>query len=900
MTDVELPRQTKLEIAAATLMSRARKARNDRRDFFEFAWTDRKGQPVKLAQFHRQWLDGLEKHRKAYIEGPRGHAKCQPGNARVLLADGRLERLDKIRPKDDVVAFDAVKGDFVRAAARRTSNGVAATCIFQFAYGRNLEVTGEHPLLSFQGWRPAASIGVGDWVAMPAALPGLGASKLPDGIPWLLGLLIGDGSLLSATPTVTIGDSRVLAHLHRVAYAHGWSIHKAIDGRGCATYRITKRSGRKGPRDKSPGRALKQYGLAFVRSTEKRVPSGVFTSTDRCIAEFLAGYFDADGTVNPLRDGSASFSSASRELLRDVQHLLLRLGIQSSLSKSRGRYRGRPYVSWRLSVTGATNLRSFRSLVCPLGRKRKALRELALSAPYAGDELIPPEWRVELRSAPGALRRLHGVYLDGGARTHTRAKAVKAAIADRNLVLLAKLLAPFRWVRVKRVSRGSPKMTYALEVPEFDNYITEDVLTHNTTIISTAMPVFELGRDPNIRVKLIAQNDARAKERLFEIRQHLANNPMIRIVFPDLKLNPAAEESKSKLTVFRPSRSRDASIEAIGVMSAATGSRADLLIFDDVVDIKNSILQPQLREAVKQKVLGEWIPTLESDGRIWVINTPWSVTDVCAYLKALPQFGVVSTPVGTAEDPFAPIWPEHWPREALIERYQILGPVEYDRAYRCIALSTEAVPIQPGWIKYYDAEMLGDPWTLYGLQSYDLALSITKRADFFAGVTLLYDEKRNLIFVVDAWHARLGLKDQADAVVSSASEWQPSRIVVEKGGYQGAFAQYLSERAKVPLPIWTHLPRGAKARRLLDISPLLEEGRVLFKPDLDPQRNPSIAQRGDLISELLHFPMGAHDDMVDALVQGIIALREIFPSGSRETDDGFETGDGVQVRVTLI
>lgn len=421
-----------------------------------------------------------------------------------------------------------------------------------------------------------------------------------------------------------------------------------------------------------------------------------------------------------------------------------------------------------------------------------------------------------------------------------------------------------------------------------------------SNILSEAMPIYELGRDPNLRIKLISQSDDKAKDHIFAIRQHFANNPLLKLAFPDMKLDPDAEESKKKLTVLRPARSKDPSIEAAGVLSSATGGRADLLIFDDIVDMRNSILQPQLKEMVKQKVLAEWMPTLAANGRVWVVNTPWTTSDICAYLKQAPGFQLVSTPVGTPDDPFEPIWPEKWPREKLMDFHQTYGPVDYDRAYRCIALSADVVPIQPAWIRYYDAEMLGDPWQHVCLQSYDLAISLSKHADYFAGVTLLYDETRNLIFVVDAWQDRLTLADQARRLMEEAEIWQPSRVVFEKVGYQGAFGQYLAQHAKVPLPVWPFQPRGNKGRRLVEVTPLFQDARVFFHPNLNPQWNPSVNLRGDVVGQLLSFPVGAHDDLVDALVQGIIALREAYPSGQREDRVGFEDGAGISTRITLI
>ena len=60
-------------------------------------------------------------------------------------------------------------------------------------------------------------------------------------------------------------------------------------------------------------------------------------------------------------------------------------------------------------------------------------------------------------------------------------------------------------------------------------------------------------------------------------------------VFPDLRQADFGEFTKHKIVIQRTARHRDASIEALGIGSTATGGRADLIIADDVVDRRNAL-----------------------------------------------------------------------------------------------------------------------------------------------------------------------------------------------------------------------------------------------------------------------------------------------------------------------
>jgi len=91
---------------------------------------------------------------------------------------------------------------------------------------------------------------------------------------------------------------------------------------------------------------LKNLGIDRVLSKNKTIPDAVFSLPNSQLARFLGIFWMTDGYVSKL--GAPGISLSSEVAVRQIQHLLLRFGIQSSL-----RYKaikGGKYKSWRLSV----------------------------------------------------------------------------------------------------------------------------------------------------------------------------------------------------------------------------------------------------------------------------------------------------------------------------------------------------------------------------------------------------------------------------------------------------------------------------------------------------------------------------------------------------------------------
>jgi phage terminase large subunit-like protein len=421
--------------------------------------------------------------------------------------------------------------------------------------------------------------------------------------------------------------------------------------------------------------------------------------------------------------------------------------------------------------------------------------------------------------------------------------------------------------------------------------------SHGKTTILIGFIVWMIGNNPNIRIKLFAQSEDKARERLGVVADLILRNKLVKLVFPSLRPNRKGPWHKSAICVDRDISDKEPTLESSGIMGSVEGGRADLVVLDDICDFRTSLIYPQHREAIKKKIYAEILPMLEEDGRAVSIATPHHELDAVASLRKNREWRSEVYSVGTDADPFVPLWPKRWPREALIKLRNEIGPLEYDRALRCKAISGALAMLKPEHIRYYDAAMLGDPNNLACVQAYDLAISQNRKSSWFACVTVLYNVEKNIAFVADAWHAKLGFAEQAQLLVEESRKWQPNRIVIEETGYQAALRGYLMELAKEPLPIYPMKPGNlSKELRLMEAMPMFEGGRVYFNPRLDPQIYIERTSIGDIVGQLREFPQGTDKDLVDALAYAVKSLRSFQQEGD---DEDWESGEGMAARISV-
>lgn len=161
----------------------------------------------------------------------------------------------------------------------------------------------------------------GDYVLGVKKIKIKGTPHLGENLSRLIGYIVGDGTISLARRGVILSDKN---KNHLVFYKK--LIQKRLEGNP----KLIKQ-------DKSNSYELIYYSESFVDflleigagkyAKDKRVPRSIMNSTEHEIKEFLAGFYDAEGNSN----NDPRFFSTSKELLKDVQMLLLRLGIDAHL-----------------------------------------------------------------------------------------------------------------------------------------------------------------------------------------------------------------------------------------------------------------------------------------------------------------------------------------------------------------------------------------------------------------------------------------------------------------------------------------------------------------------------------------------------------------------------------------
>jgi predicted phage terminase large subunit-like protein len=156
------------------------------------------------------------------------------------------------------------------------------------------------------------------------------------------------------------------------------------------------------------------------------------------------------------------------------------------------------------------------------------------------------------------------------------------------------------------------------------------------------------------------------------------------------------------------------------------------------------------------------------------------------------------------------------------------------------------------WLKYGDGT---GPVTL----GVDLALSTKQGADYTAIVALRRDAQ-GVIYLVDAQRIQAPFYSVLQFIQQMADKWKPAMIAIEQVQYQAAVVQELLRTTA--LPVYGIRPDKDKVTRFLPLLARYEQGLVCHSPNLP----------GWFEEELLTFPMGEHDDGVDAAVHGLNAL----------------------------
>lgn len=217
--------------------------------------------------------------------------------------------------------------------------------------------------------------------------------------------------------------------------------------------------------------------------------------------------------------------------------------------------------------------------------------------------------------------------------------------------------------------------------------------------IAVGRVLWELGRNPNLRIVVISATEGLAKKLISTVRQYIERSAELRAVFPNLRAMPARAGqpwSVTALTVERAVISKDPSLQAVGMGGNILGSRIDLLLLEDILTYRNTQTETQLDEVFRW-VTGTPFGRLTADARVWSSTNAWNPRDAMERLVAERGFKGVRFPV--VDDKGVAAWPEAFPPSRLASIRRDLGAVEFARQMLCIARDESEARFKREWIE---------------------------------------------------------------------------------------------------------------------------------------------------------------------------------------------------------
>ena len=385
-----------------------------------------------------------------------------------------------------------------------------------------------------------------------------------------------------------------------------------------------------------------------------------------------------------------------------------------------------------------------------------------------------------------------------------------------------------------------------------------------TELAGIRFPAWYLGRHPDepIIYASYAANLAHGKSR--ETRNLVESQTYQNVFgkFSCMDVPVELAEDERAIQAWRIKGHRGGMLAA-GVGGGITGYGAKLLIIDDPHKNRQEANSATIREAIWGWYGSTARTRLEPEAAIVLIQTRWHQDDLAGRLLRL-----------AATDPKADrwevlhllavseageaLWPGRFPIEELEKVRATIGSWEFEALYQGRPRPLEGAIFKREWFRIVPRAPQGLDWVRF----WDLAVSVKETADFTAGARCALAEDGTL-YMADVVRGRWEWPEAKRIIIQTALADGGGELGVEKVAFQLAAVQELRRESSLAATSIREVePDRDKVARALPWAARAEAGKVAL---VEGQ------WIGAFLSEVCDFPLGEHDDQVDA-VSGAVQM----------------------------
>jgi predicted phage terminase large subunit-like protein len=380
-------------------------------------------------------------------------------------------------------------------------------------------------------------------------------------------------------------------------------------------------------------------------------------------------------------------------------------------------------------------------------------------------------------------------------------------------------------------------------------------------LASEFFPAWYIGRNPDHYVVTATYAQELADDFGRKVKNQIEDEAY-KAIFPGVSL---ADDSKSAKRFhidgnsggYEHSTGQRGAFYAVGVGGPLTGRGAHLLLIDDPVKNREDAESEVIRKKTKDWYTSTAYTRLMPGGRIVIIQTRWHEDDLAGWLQAEHEHeGWVVLNLPAINDAGEALWPEQYDIEALEQIKRALPPRDWSALYQQSPSPETGDYFKREWINLVDFKPAIETLSIYGGSDY----AVTSDGGDYTVHAVIGVDHEGRLWLLDLWRQQASSDRWVDAFCDLVRKWKPIGWAEETGQIKSGVGPFLSKRmmetgsyvAREQFPT-----RGDKGVRAQSI-----RGRMALSGLFIHKDAPFVS---DLISEMMSFPVGVHDDMVDAI-----------------------------------
>lgn len=402
-----------------------------------------------------------------------------------------------------------------------------------------------------------------------------------------------------------------------------------------------------------------------------------------------------------------------------------------------------------------------------------------------------------------------------------------------------------------------------------------------STVITIALTIFDILRDPEITVGIFSHTKSIAKSFLRVIKREFESNDLLKGCFPDvLHSDPVADSSKwsedAGIVVKRKGNPPEATVEAHGLVDGMpTGRHFQLRVYDDVVTLESVSTPDQMRKVIDALDMSNNLG--KKGGARRMIGTRYKLGD--AYEEYLKR-GMVKPRIYPATDNGRVDGiPVLFTEEEWDDKLKDMSPAIIASQMLQNPLAEDSVIFQPDWFRLWPADKELPFFDMVFL-SLDGAFSAKATADDSClgalGVFKATEgSSKYSVMILDCYMEKVPYPTLRDEVIRQygnkfgENDKHVDGIIIEDKASGSAL---IPELRNAGVPVYPYNPASLdKTARANLVSHLVRDG-YLWLPESRNRKGYPMSWLGKGYEQLLYFPNVKNDDFVDMIVQGLSVL----------------------------